>query len=100
MCSVFCFIGCSLFLWFVGLIGVLMRRNLIGKLISMELMILAAVVNFMGCSQIYNQLNGQVFALFSLGIAAAESALGLAIFVLYFHQHGAIDADKIHHLKG
>jgi NADH-quinone oxidoreductase subunit K len=67
---------------------------------SIELMLLAANINFVGFSNILNDLYGQIFALFILVVAAAEAAIGLAILIIFFNKSGSISVDFINKLKG
>jgi NADH-quinone oxidoreductase subunit K len=92
-------VGALLFL--IGAIGVFLnRRNLIVILMSIELMLLAANLNFVAFSQYLEDLVGQVFALFILTIAAAEAAIGLALLVVYFRNRGDIDVNDMTLMKG
>ena len=76
------------------------RRNVIVILMSIELMLLAVNLNFVAFSQSLGDLVGQVFTLFILTVAAAESAIGLAILVVYFRNRGDIYVDDITVMKG
>ena len=67
---------------------------------SIELMLLAANINFVGFSNVLNDLYGQIFALFILVVAAAEAAIGLAILIIFFNKSGTISVDFINILKG
>lgn len=91
----------SFYLFIVGLLGIFItRRNIIIVLISMELMLLAINFNFIIFSVYLDDIIGQVFALFILTVAAAESAIGLAILVIYYKLRGIIAVDYISTLKG
>lgn len=88
-------------LFTIGSIGIFLnRRNMIVILMSIELMLLAVNINFVAFSQYLGDLVGQVFALFVLTVAAAESAIGLAILVVYFRNQGNIDVDDMKMMKG
>jgi NADH-quinone oxidoreductase subunit K len=88
-------------LFTIGAIGVFLnQRNVIVILMSIELMLLAVNINFIAFSQHLGDLLGQIFALFVLTIAAAESAIGLAILVVYFRNRGNIDVDDMTIMKG
>src|SRR5260221_10919556 len=88
-------------LFAIGAIGIFLnRRNVIVILMSIELMLLAVNINFVAFSQYLGDLVGQVFALFVLTIAAAESAIGLAILVVYFRNRGEINVEDINMMKG
>jgi len=88
-------------LFTIGSVGVFLnRRNVIVILMSLELMLLAVNINFVIFSHYLGDLVGQVFALFVLTVAAAESAIGLAILVVYFRNRGDIDVSDISTMKG
>ncbi|MDJ0523429.1 MAG: NADH-quinone oxidoreductase subunit NuoK [Planctomycetota bacterium] len=90
-------------LFCAGLIAVLSRRNAVAILIGIELMLNAANVNLVAFDH-YNRLpgaiNGQIFALFVLAIAAAEAAVALALILNVFDSRDRIDVDQIDTLKG
>lgn len=89
----------SLFL--IGILGlVLNRKNIIMILMSIELMLLAINLNFVVFSVFLDDLLGQLFTLFVLTIAAAESAVGLAILVVYYRIRGNISMEGIHTMRG
>ena len=68
-------------------------------LMCIEIILLAANINFVSASIFLQNLDGQIFSIFILTIAAAEAAIGLAILVVYFRNKGAIDVTKINQLK-
>jgi len=76
------------------------RKNIIIILMCIELMLLAVNMNFIIYSVYLNDLLGQIFALFVLTVAAAESAIGLAILVVYYRLNGTIMTLFINSLKG
>ena len=82
----------------VGLI--LNQRNVIVMLLSLELMFLASGINFVGFSNFYQHLDGQVMVLFMLGLAACESAVALALFVLMYRQRQTVSAVSMNQLRG
>jgi NADH-quinone oxidoreductase subunit K len=83
------FINFSLF--FTGLLGILNNRNsILIILMGIEMALLGLNLNFILFSDLYSDLHGQIFALFILTVAAAESAIGLAIIIAYFKTHGNI----------
>ncbi len=90
----------SALLFFIGLLGLLIRRNILLILLSIELMLNAANLNFIAGSALHAHLDGQVSAFFVMVIAAAEVTIGLAIAVLLFRQRGVIDTHEIKQLKG
>ena len=76
------------------------RRNVIVLLMCIELMLLAVNINFIAFSAFLNDLAGQVFVFFILTVAAAESAIGLAILVALFRNLRSINVDDLGSLKG
>ena len=76
------------------------RRNLIVLLMAIELMLLAVNTNFVAFSHYLHDMNGQIFVFFILTVAAAESAIGLAILVLLFRNRSSISVDDLNTLKG
>ena len=92
----------SAFLFSLGLLGVLQRRNLIGMLISIELMLNAANLNFMAFNRFLSPepVVGQVIALFIMGLAAAEAAIGLSIILAIFRKMHSINIERAQKLKG
>lgn len=91
----------SAILFVIGTFGIFMnRRNVIVILMSVELILLAVNLNFVAFSAAWENLVGQVFALFILTVAAAEAAIGLAILVVYFRNRGTIEVDDINVMKG
>lgn len=84
-----------------GVFGVFLnRRNLLIILMSIELMLLAVNINFVAFSWFLKDLNGQIFSLFILTVAAAEAAIGLAILVVYFRNRSTIEIDDMSTMKG
>ncbi|MDH5206004.1 MAG: NADH-quinone oxidoreductase subunit NuoK [Hylemonella sp.] len=88
-------------LFAVAVVGIFMnRRNLIVLLMAIELMLLAVNLNFVAFSHYLGDMHGQVFVFFILTVAAAESAIGLAILVLLFRNKSSINVDELGELKG
>jgi NADH-quinone oxidoreductase subunit K len=88
-------------IFLIGVLGlVLNRKNILIILMSIELMLLAINMNFVVFSVHLDDLLGQVFALFVLTVAAAESAIGLAILVVYYRVRGTIAIEKIQIMRG
>ena len=80
----------------IGIIGIFLnRKNLIVILMCIELLLLAVNINLVSFSIFLNDLNGQVFTLFILTVAAAEAAIGLAIIVAYYRNAGSIRVEDI-----
>ena len=88
-------------LFTLGMFGIFLnRKNVIIILMSVELMLLAVNINLVAFSHFHADLIGQVFALFVLTVAAAESAIGLAIIVVYFRNRGSLAVEDINMMKG
>jgi NADH-quinone oxidoreductase subunit K len=88
-------------LFAMSVIGIyLNRRNLIVLLMAIELMLLAINLNFVAFSHYLGDMAGQVFVFFILTVAAAESAIGLAILVVLFRNRSTINVEELDALKG
>ena len=97
--SHFLVLGAILFA--ISVVGIFLnRRNLIVLLMAIELMLLAVNLNFIAFSHFLGDLGGQVFVFFILTVAAAESAIGLAILVVLFRNLNTIDVEEMNALKG
>jgi NADH-quinone oxidoreductase subunit K len=91
----------SVILFLIGVLGIfLIKKNIIIILMSIELMLLSINVNFVLFSVYLDDITGQIFALFVLTVAAAESAIGLAILVVYYRIKGIISINFINSIKG
>lgn len=91
-------LGAALFT--IGAIGVITRRNAIIIFMCIELMLNAVNLTFITSGSFLNSLDGVIFVIFIMAVAAAEAAVGLAIFVLMFRLRGTINVDDINLLKG
>src|SRR5437763_15759951 len=88
-------------LFAISMAGIFLnRRNVIVMLMAIELMLLAVNLNFIAFSRFLGDMAGQVFVFFILTVAAAESAIGLAILVLLFRNIGSIDIAEMGKLRG
>ena len=88
-------------LFTIGVLGIFLnRKNIIIILMSIELILLAVNINLVAFSHFNAELVGQVFALFVLTVAAAESAIGLAIIVVYYRNRGSIAVEDVNMMKG
>jgi NADH-quinone oxidoreductase subunit K len=91
----------TMFIFLVGIFGIFLnRKNIIIMLMSIELMLLAVNLNFILFSLILDDLVGQIFSLLVITVAAAESAIGLAILVIYYRIRGIISVEFINLMKG
>tara|TARA_Y100001970_G_scaffold196883_1_gene239453 strand:- start:2748 stop:3050 length:303 start_codon:yes stop_codon:yes gene_type:complete len=93
------FVLFSSILLLIGAYGVIRNKNSIVVLMSVEIMLTAANVNFVAFSTYYNDLTGQIVALFITTIAAAEVAIGLAILLSLFKQRDTIELDLLNRLR-
>ena len=88
-------------LFAISVLGIFLnRKNIIILLMAIELMLLAVNLNFIAFSHFLNDTAGQVFVFFILTVAAAESAIGLAILVVLFRNLNSIDVQDLDKLKG
>lgn len=95
------FLLISLILFIFGILGIfLVKKNIIIILLSIELMLLSINFNFIIFSAYLDDFSGQIFSLFVLTVAAAESAIGLAILVIYYRIKGIISINFINSIKG
>jgi NADH-quinone oxidoreductase subunit K len=89
----------SAVLFMTGMVGVLIRRNIIIILLSVELMLNATNINFVAFSYYAKSVAGQVFVFFALTVAAAEVAVGLAIIIALYRSKASINVDDFRVLK-
>lgn len=88
-------------LFSIGIVGIFLnRKNVIIVLMAIEIMLLAVNMNFIAFSYFLEDIAGQVFVFFILTVAAAESAIGLAILVVLFRNIQSINVDDLDQLKG
>ena len=88
-------------LFVIGVFGIFVnRRNIIIILMSIELILLAVNINLVAFSAYLNNVEGQIFAMLVLTVAAAEAAVGLAILVTFFRNRGDIAVDNASQMKG
>ena len=95
------FLALAAILFALSVVGIFLnRRNVIVMLMSIELMLLAVNINFIAFSHYLGDAAGQVFVFFIMTVAAAESAIGLAILVVLFRKLDTVDAQELDSLKG
>ena len=87
-------------LFSIGVLGILIRRNILLILLAIEIMLNAANLALIAGSSLHGQLNGQIAAFFVMVVAAAEVTVGLAVTVLLFRKQGSVDTHEIQWLKG
>ena len=84
----------------IGLVGVIIRRNLITVLMCVELMLNAVNINLVAFSHHLGSLEGQIFPIFTITVAAGEAAVGLAIIIQLYRLKGTINVDEARELNG
>jgi NADH-quinone oxidoreductase subunit K len=89
----------SALLFSVGVIGFLLKRNIITMFLCVELMLNAVNLTFVAFARFYQLLDGQVFVFFVMAVAAAEAAVGLGIIVLLFRSRQKLDVDEVRLMK-
>ena len=90
----------SFLLFSIGFMGVLVRRNFLTILMSVELMLNAVNLNLIAFSRRLSDLTGQVFSIFVITIAAGEAAIGLALTISFFRQRKTLDVEQVHSMQG
>lgn len=92
----------SAVLFLLGAFGLMERRNMVGLLISIELMLNAASINFMAFNHFLypGTVTGQIMTLFVIGLAAAEATLFLAIVFAVYRHYRSINVEQVDHLRG
>ncbi|VAV82567.1 NADH-ubiquinone oxidoreductase chain K [hydrothermal vent metagenome] len=94
------FIGLGLILFMIGVAGVLLRKNIIIVLMSIELMLNSVNINLVTFSYYLDDLRGQIFAIFTITVAAAEVAVALGILIALVRNRRVINSDDMDSLKG
>ncbi|MEK6851382.1 MAG: NADH-quinone oxidoreductase subunit NuoK [Candidatus Thermoplasmatota archaeon] len=89
----------SALLFVIGVYGVLVRRNAIVVLMSVEIMFNAPILNLVAFSSYVGDPAGQMFALVAIALAAGEAAVGLAIFLVLYNAHGTVDLSRVRLLR-
>ena len=95
------YLSVAAILFTLGIFGIFLnRKNIIIILMSIELILLAVNINLVAFSTFLGDIVGQVFALLVLTVAAAETAIGLAILVVYYRNRGSIEVEDVNLMKG
>lgn len=95
------FLSLGAILFSLSVVGIFLnRKNLIVLMMAIELMLLSVNTNFVAFSYYLGDMQGQIFVIFILTVAAAEAAIGLAILVLLFRSRSNINVDELNSLKG
>ncbi|MGD8582621.1 MAG: NADH-quinone oxidoreductase subunit NuoK [Gammaproteobacteria bacterium] len=101
MISLSSYLTLGAILFSISIAGIFLnRKNVVVLLMCIELMLLAANINFVAFSYFLNDVSGQVFVFFILTVAAAEAAIGLAILVTLFRNRRTIDVEQLDAMKG
>ena len=87
-------------LFSLGVYGLLSRRNLIVVLLSLELLFVAAGINFVVFSSLHNNLEGQIFTIFLIAVAAGEAAIGIGLLIALFRVRKSANVDEAKSLRG
>jgi NADH-quinone oxidoreductase subunit K len=95
MIPISCYLVVSAILFITGAIGVLLRRNALVILMSLELMLNAVNLSFVAYARMLNDLGGHVFVFLGITVAAAEAAVGLAIILTIYRAKNIVDADTM-----
>lgn len=90
----------SLILFALGCIGIMRRKNLLMLFFSTEILLNAANISLVAISKYYHNLDGQIFALFIIAIAASEVAVGLGLLILLYRKKKSLDLDNLNTMKG
>lgn len=88
------------FLFSAGVLALLLRRNALLLLIGIELMINGVNLNFLAFSRFHNDVNGALFVLFSIAVAAVEAVIGLGLVIAIFRNHENLSIQKLSQLQG
>ena len=94
------FVGLSFVVFTIGVVGVLVRRNLLTVLMSIELMLNAVNINLVAFSRQLGDLTGQVLSVFVIVVAAGEAAIGLAIVLSLFRLKASVNLEDVAEMKG
>jgi len=94
------YFGLSAILFTIGAVGVITRRNAIIIFLCLELMLNGVNLAFIAAGNALHSLDGMIFVFFVMTVAAAEAAVGMAIFVMIFRLKGNVNVDQINLLKG
>lgn len=94
------YLALSFLIFTIGFVGVLVRRNFLTVLMSIELMLNAVNLNLIAFSRRLNDLTGQIFSVFVITIAAGEAAIGLAIIISLYRQRKTLNVDEADTMEG
>lgn len=100
MLTPFHFVVVALFMFFIGVVGVLVRKNIFIVLMSMELMLNSANLVLIAFSRLHADITGHIFVLFVIAIAAAEVSVGLALVIALYRHKEEINIEILRRLRG
>ncbi len=98
--SVYDFLLLSIVLFAIGLFGMLRRKNILMLFLSSEIMLNAINIALVAVGVAFNDMGGQMFALFIIALAASEVAVGLGLVLLWYRKHKSLDIDTLCTMKG
>lgn len=90
----------SLLLFLVGLLGIMLRKNIIFMMLAVEVMLNAANLAFVSASVLTNTIDGQVIMFFVMAVAACEAGIGLALIISLYRARNTLEADDLRILRG
>lgn len=90
----------SVILFAIGTLGIMRRKNLLMLFFSTEILLNAANIALVGISKYYGNIDGQIFALFIIAIAASEVAVGLGLLILLYRKKKSLDLENLNSMKG
>ncbi len=93
------YLSLSAVLFIIGIVGVLVRRNVIVVFMSVELIMNSVNINLIAFSHYLSSITGQIFTIFVITVAAAEAALGLALIVVVYQNKGSINVDEMNVMR-
>ncbi|KAA8707924.1 NADH-quinone oxidoreductase subunit NuoK [Helicobacter canis] len=98
--SIYDFLLLSIVLFAIGLFGMLRRKNILMLFLSSEIMLNALNIALVSVGVMFNDMGGQMFALFVIALAASEVAVGLGLVLLWYRKHKSLDIDTLCTMKG
>ncbi|ETD25866.1 hypothetical protein HMPREF2087_01699 [Helicobacter canis NCTC 12740] len=98
--SIYDFLLLSIVLFAIGLFGMLRRKNILMLFLSSEIMLNALNIALVAVGVMFNDMGGQMFALFVIALAASEVAVGLGLVLLWYRKHKSLDIDTLCTMKG
>ena len=90
----------SVILFAIGTLGIMRRKNLLMLFFSTEILLNSANIALVGISKYYGNIDGQIFALFIIAIAASEVAVGLGLLILLYRKKKSLDLENLNSMKG